>query len=27
LSPDIDHVARALARKFRWRIQPAGQPR
>jgi hypothetical protein len=24
LSPDIDHVARALARKFRWRIQPGG---
>ena len=24
LSPDIDQVARALARKFRWRIQPGG---
>jgi hypothetical protein len=24
LSPDIDQVARALARKFRWRIQPNG---
>jgi len=24
LSPDIDQVARALARKFRWRIQPTG---
>ena len=24
LSPDIDQVARALARKFRWRIQPSG---
>jgi hypothetical protein len=23
LSPDIDQVARALARKFRWRIQPS----
>ena len=24
LSPEIDQVARALARKFRWRIQPSG---
>jgi hypothetical protein len=24
MSPDIDQVARALARKFRWRIQPSG---
>ena len=24
LSPDMDQVARALARKFRWRIQPSG---
>jgi len=24
LSPDIDQVARALARKFRWSIQPTG---
>jgi hypothetical protein len=24
LSPDIDQVARVLARKFRWRIQPSG---
>ena len=24
LSPDIDQVAQALARKFRWRIQPSG---
>src|SRR5271167_2989774 len=24
LSPDIDQVAGALARKFRWRIQPSG---
>ena len=24
LSPDIDQVAQALARKFRWRIQPGG---
>jgi len=24
VSPDIDQVARALARKFRWRIQPSG---
>ena len=24
LSPETDHVARALARKFRWRIQPSG---
>jgi integrase len=24
LSPDIDQVARALARKFRWCIQPTG---
>jgi hypothetical protein len=24
LSPDVDQVARALARKFRWRIQPSG---
>jgi hypothetical protein len=24
LSPDIDQVARAIARKFRWRIQPTG---
>lgn len=24
LSPDIDQVARAFARKFRWRIQPNG---
>lgn len=24
LSPDIDHVAHALARKFGWRIQPDG---
>lgn len=24
LSPDIDPVARALARKFRWRIRPSG---
>jgi len=24
LSPDIDQVARALARKFRWSIQPSG---
>ena len=24
LSPDIDQVVRALARKFRWRIQPSG---
>ena len=24
LSPDIDQVARALARKFGWRIQPSG---
>jgi hypothetical protein len=24
LSPDIDQVARAVARKFRWRIQPSG---
>ena len=24
LSPDIDQVATALARKFRWRIQPSG---
>jgi hypothetical protein len=24
LSPDIDQVARALARKFNWRIQPNG---
>jgi len=24
LSPDVDQVARALARKFRWRIQPTG---
>ena len=25
LSPDIDHVAQALARKFNWRIQPSGE--
>ena len=25
LSPDIDQVAHALARKFSWRIQPTGQ--
>jgi Family of unknown function (DUF6088) len=24
LSPDIDQIAGALARKFRWRIQPSG---
>jgi hypothetical protein len=24
LSPDTDQVARALARKFNWRIQPSG---
>lgn len=24
LSPGVDQVARALARKFRWRIQPSG---
>jgi hypothetical protein len=24
LSPDIDQVAQALSRKFRWRIQPSG---
>jgi hypothetical protein len=24
MSPDVDQVARALARKFRWRIQPSG---
>lgn len=24
LSPDVDEVAQALARKFNWRIQPAG---
>jgi hypothetical protein len=24
ISPDIDQVARALGRKFRWRIQPSG---
>jgi len=24
LSPDVDQVARAMARKFRWRIQPSG---
>ena len=24
LSPDVDQVARALARKFNWRIQPSG---
>lgn len=24
LSPDVDQVARAIARKFRWRIQPSG---
>jgi hypothetical protein len=24
LGPDIDQVARAVARKFRWRIQPSG---
>jgi hypothetical protein len=24
VSPDIDQVARAIARKFRWRIQPSG---
>lgn len=24
LSPDLDQVARALARKFNWRIQPSG---
>lgn len=24
LSPDIDQVAQAIARKFRWRIQPSG---
>jgi hypothetical protein len=24
LSPDLDQVARAIARKFRWRIQPSG---
>src|SRR4030067_1453645 len=24
LSPDIDQVAQALARKFNWRIQPSG---
>ncbi len=24
LSPDIDQAARALARKFNWRIQPSG---
>jgi hypothetical protein len=24
LSPDVDQVAQALARKFNWRIQPAG---
>ena len=24
LSPDLDQVAHALARKFNWRIQPAG---
>jgi hypothetical protein len=24
LSPDVDHVANALARKFNWRIQPSG---
>ena len=24
MSPDIDQIARALARKFRWRIQPSG---
>jgi hypothetical protein len=24
LSPDIDQIAQALARKFNWRIQPAG---
>ncbi|MBI2308580.1 MAG: hypothetical protein HYU78_14930 [Rhodocyclales bacterium] len=25
LSPDIDQVAQALARKFNWRIQPSGE--
>lgn len=25
LSPEIDQVARALARKFNWRIQPSGE--
>jgi hypothetical protein len=25
LSPDVDQVARALARKFNWRIQPSGE--
>jgi hypothetical protein len=24
LSPDLDHVAQAFARKFNWRIQPSG---
>lgn len=24
LSPDVDQVARAMARKFHWRIQPSG---
>jgi hypothetical protein len=24
LSPDIDQVGRASARKFRWRLQPSG---
>jgi hypothetical protein len=24
LSPDVDQAAQALARKFRWRIQPSG---
>jgi hypothetical protein len=24
LSPDVDQVARAIARKFGWRIQPSG---
>ena len=26
MSPDIDQVATAMARKFRWRIQPGGAP-
>lgn len=25
LSPDVDHVAQALSRKFNWRIQPTGE--
>jgi hypothetical protein len=24
MAPDLDHVAKALARKFNWRIQPSG---